>query len=53
VHVSGAADEARAAECVVGQLVSANCFAVLASPTTIGRGFLPEEDRDTGARPWR
>ena len=38
-------------EKIQGQLVSANYFSELGVPATIGRTFLPEEDRAPGANP--
>jgi putative ABC transport system permease protein len=43
-------DEDRAPERVQGCYVSANVFALLRTPPTLGRGFLPEDDR-VGAPP--
>ncbi len=36
---------------IFGQIVSANYFAVLGAEMTLGRGFLPEEDRTPGTHP--
>src|SRR6266404_5391559 len=38
-------------ELVVGELVTANFFSVLEVKPAMGRGFLPEEDRQPGAHP--